>query len=276
MREITLTRGYVALVDDDDFERVNQYTWHAQLDRRKSDGAIRTVYARRSIHKANGAWKAQGMHVFIMGVKGPDHIDGNGLNNQKYNLRPATAKQNHRSRALNINNTSGYKGVTWSKKTKKWIAQVRAHGKTFNLGHFANILDAAKAHDAAAIEHFGPFALTNAMLKERAQTACPRNVERTFSITAKPVVTIAGMREVLEDYGFVIGERDPRLSTDYSGKYMVAESYDEDELPTRDGSNGPWCVVGDNLDELIKDAYENSYEFEGDEGLKGKRRKRED
>lgn len=68
---------------------------------------------------------------------------------------------------------------------------------------------------------------------------------------------IETMRRKLEENGFTIGKRDPRLNTDYAGRYMVVEEHDEYELPTRDGSNGPWCIVGDDLDELIREAYEN-------------------
>jgi hypothetical protein len=61
-------------------------------------------------------------------------------------------------------------------------------------------------------------------------------------------------REKLESGGFIIGARDPRLNSNFPGRYMVAEPHDESELPTKDGSNGPWCVVGDDLDELITQA----------------------
>ena len=75
-------------------------------------------------------------------------------------------------------------------------------------------------------------------------------------------MTTLEMRRKLEEQSFVVGERDPRLNTDYAGRYMVVEAHDESELPTRDGSNGPWCIVGDSLDALIKEAYENATTFE--------------
>lgn len=74
--------------------------------------------------------------------------------------------------------------------------------------------------------------------------------------------TIRQMRKALQRAGFVIGIRDNRLNTDFPGKYMVAEAYDESDLPTKDGSNGPWCIVGDNLEELIVDAYHNATPFD--------------
>lgn len=64
-----------------------------------------------------------------------------------------------------------------------------------------------------------------------------------------------GKRATLEDLGFIIGERDPRINTNYPGKFMVCEAHEQSELPTKDGRNGPWCIVGDNLDELIDQAY---------------------
>jgi hypothetical protein len=59
----------------------------------------------------------------------------------------------------------------------------------------------------------------------------------------------------LRSWGFTVGERDPRLNSNYPGRYMVVESHEESELPTKDGSNGPWCIVGDNLDALIAEAH---------------------
>ena len=63
--------------------------------------------------------------------------------------------------------------------------------------------------------------------------------------------------EWLRDHGWFVGDRDPRLNTKYPGKFMVTENDFEDyELPTEDGSNGPWCIVGDNLDALTKEAFD--------------------
>lgn len=70
------------------------------------------------------------------------------------------------------------------------------------------------------------------------------------------MTTVNEMRKFLESYGWTAGARDPRLNTNYPGKFMVVEPHEEDELPTEDGSNGPWCVVGDDLDDLIRRAYD--------------------
>lgn len=63
-------------------------------------------------------------------------------------------------------------------------------------------------------------------------------------------------RACLEAYGYTVGDRDPRANTNYAGRFMVIEAHEADELPTKDGRNGPWCVVGDNLNNLIARAYE--------------------
>jgi hypothetical protein len=69
-----------------------------------------------------------------------------------------------------------------------------------------------------------------------------------------PLEDQAKLRWLL-DHGFKCGIRDPRINTNYQGAYMVAEYYEDDELPTRDGSNGPWCIVGDDYRDLIQRAY---------------------
>lgn len=63
-------------------------------------------------------------------------------------------------------------------------------------------------------------------------------------------------QDALEAAGFVVGIRDCRLNTDFPGAFMVAEEYDESQLPTRDGRDGPWCIVGDNLERLIDEGYD--------------------
>ena len=69
----------------------------------------------------------------------------------------------------------------------------------------------------------------------------------------------------LQRAGFVIGQRDPRINTNYPGQFMVAEWYEESQLPTKDGSNGPWAIVGDNLDDLIDEAFNNATPFDAAE-----------
>lgn len=60
----------------------------------------------------------------------------------------------------------------------------------------------------------------------------------------------------LRSYGWTVGERDPRLNTDFPGRFMCVEPHEESELPTRNGENGPWCIVGDDLAELVDEAHD--------------------
>jgi hypothetical protein len=90
-----------------------------------------------------------------------DHKDGDGLNNQRYNLRVTTHTQNMKNQRLRSNNTSGYKGVTWHKGAGKWYAQIQVDGKRTYLGLFTILEDAARAYDTAALEHYGEFARLN-------------------------------------------------------------------------------------------------------------------
>lgn len=144
-REIPLTQGQVSLVDEEDFERVNQFKWHALWQENK-----RCFYAYRSIRYADGRIGALSMHRFIMGVgygdkQEVDHknIDQT-LDNRKSNLRLATFAQNMQNRKRQRNNTSGYKGVYWHKSLSLWIAAVKLGGKRQSYS-FKHILDAAQA-----------------------------------------------------------------------------------------------------------------------------------
>ncbi len=99
------------------------------------------------------------LHQHIMGIKRPDHIDGNSFDNRRFNLRSATSSQNSQNRNKQTNNTSGYKGVM--KSGKKWMARIGVNRKYFVLGYFHNIINAAIAYDKAALKHHGEFARLN-------------------------------------------------------------------------------------------------------------------
>ena len=105
------------------------------------------------------------MHREILGLTDPkiqgDHIDGNGLNNQRYNLRTATHTQNQRNRKNFIKGTSKYKGVSLNKKNKKWIVRIRNGGKQIYLGHFLDEIEAAKKYDEMAKIYHKEFAYIN-------------------------------------------------------------------------------------------------------------------
>jgi len=138
----------MALVDDEDYERVSAHSWHAER-------ATATVYARADI-----AGKRVRMHRFLTGAPEGlqvDHIDGNGLNNQRENLRPATRAENAHNARRSRANTSGVKGVSWAKHAGKWDARVKLHKKQHYLGLFTSIADAEAACRAFREQLHGDF-----------------------------------------------------------------------------------------------------------------------
>lgn len=152
---IPLTKGYFAIVDDDDYEKLNCHKWYA-----KSIRHSHIVYASRDIGSIH-----EMMHRVIMGNPDGvsiDHINGNSIDNRKENLRICTHSQNLSNRSkMNTKNTSGYKGVGWSKNARKWSASITHNYKKIHLGYFFDIIDAAKARDVAALKYHGEFASLN-------------------------------------------------------------------------------------------------------------------
>lgn len=150
-KKIPLTQGKFATVDDSDYVQLSQHKWHAQFIYNK-------FYAAR--HSGN---KYIYMHREIMDVNDPtvkvDHRDGDGLNNQRSNLRNGTHKQNLCNRGPQANNTSGYKGVFAT--GKKFLAYIKHNQKFIRIGEFDTAEEAAKARDAKAKELHGEFAWTN-------------------------------------------------------------------------------------------------------------------
>lgn len=148
MKEIPLTQGKVAIVDDEDFDRINLYKW------RYCKGAAQSQTERPNR-------KVLLMHRMILnapdGVE-VDHINGDALDNRKSNLRLASHKQNLANQKMKASNTSGFKGVTWHSKNKRWIAQIQGG---HYLGSYATAEDAARAYDKKAKELFGEFARLN-------------------------------------------------------------------------------------------------------------------
>ncbi len=146
------------LVDDEDFDWLNQWKWYAHKDRH-------IFYAVRKNPKVNGKRQLIRMHRIIMKPninQEIDHRNGNGLDNRRsVNLRFCTHAQNLYNQRPQRNRTSKYKGVCFGQERKKWQAAIRYKGKLCNLGRFSNEIDAAKAYDHKALELFGEFAQTN-------------------------------------------------------------------------------------------------------------------
>ena len=157
MKEILLTQGKVALVDDEDYEYLMQWKWFAN-----KKGS--TFYAVRSLH-SNNVRKTIFMHRLITNnintKMQTDHLNGNGLDNRKINLRICTTSQNSMNRGLQINNTTGFKGVNYDKFSNKFRAQIRVNNIYKNLGYYIDPKDAARAYNAAAIKLHGEFAKLN-------------------------------------------------------------------------------------------------------------------
>jgi hypothetical protein len=152
-RAIPLTRGKFAIVDEADYECLSQFKWQAHKDRS-------TFYAVRSTPAVNGKRGVIRMHQVLVG-EGCDHKDGNGLNNARANLRPATIRQNNCNQGVRSDNTSGYKGVSWHKAAKQWQARISVDGERKILGYYNTPEEAARAYDEAALLYHGEFANTN-------------------------------------------------------------------------------------------------------------------
>ena len=150
MKKIPLTQGKFALVDDEDYTELSKYKWYATKGRN-------TFYAKN-------ARMGRIMHRHILNpprYKDTDHIDGNGLNNQKINLRLATRSENGGNRRLGSNNTSGFKGVHWAKDYRKWKVRIKINRKDIYLGRFSSREEAVLKYNDAAKKYFGIFARLN-------------------------------------------------------------------------------------------------------------------
>lgn len=156
MKVIYLTDGTECLVDDGDYEWLNRFKWH-----RCTNSSGTTTYARRSYY----SYTITRMHALIL--RPPlgfitDHADGNGLNNQRCNLRLVTPGQSNANiRKMQRTGSSEYKGVSWHKAARKWVAYINYNYRRIHLGVFDTEVDAALAYDAEARKLYGEFARTN-------------------------------------------------------------------------------------------------------------------
>lgn len=159
MKYIELTQGKRAIVDDEDYDWLNQWNWCAS----ETKPEIYIAYRKRRV--GSGAWKGLRMHRLI---KSPpldmlvDHKNHDTLDNRKCNLRVCSVSQNNANRRPSIGKSSKYKGVRWSGHRNKWYAEIKTHSKGIHIGQFETPEQAAVAYDKQAIELFGEFAYTNA------------------------------------------------------------------------------------------------------------------
>jgi len=146
---------FYCYIDAQDYDIVKDFRWTAL----RVPGGI-SFYAVTHVHE-NGKRLSRTMHRMLVDYPRVDHKNLNGLDNRRQNLRPATQSQNCANRALFRTSTSGFKGVSWHKHTKKWVARIRVHDKLIALGYFKDPTDGARAYNRAALEHFGEFARLN-------------------------------------------------------------------------------------------------------------------
>lgn len=151
---IPLNENKFAWVSIQDAERVMAHSWNPMRGRRSH-----TLYATTRINK-----KTIYLHRFILDVgdkRQVDHINLDGLDCVRSNLRVATPSQNNQNKEKHPNNTSGYKGVYWSRVRSKWMAYISKDKKRINLGYYTDLIHAARVYDQAARELHGEFARLN-------------------------------------------------------------------------------------------------------------------
>lgn len=150
MKKIPLTQGKFALVDDIDYEYLSQWKWYANRCRN-------TFYARRNDYK-DGKQTTVLMHKVISNrlrfKHRADHINRDGLDNRRRNLRDATVKQNNENTRRRRDNTSGHRGISWCRRKSKWWARIQHNGKRIHLGYFDKLEDAIAARKEAEKKYF--------------------------------------------------------------------------------------------------------------------------
>lgn len=150
---LLVKQNHEILIDDEDYSIVSGYTWHIV------EGSSGVLYAQTHL-TVSGKRTTKLMHKLILNAARVDHINRNGLDNRKTNLRAATAQQNG-ANAKKRNGTSKYKGVHWNIIKSKWQASIFKDNTTKYLGLFNSELEAAKRYDKEALEVYGEFAHLN-------------------------------------------------------------------------------------------------------------------
>lgn len=141
------------LYDDEDHDKISNYIWCVVPNRN-------TFYVLSRIKLGYKKYKTVRMHQLLIDANCIDHRDGNGLNNQKINLRASTTQQNNFNVGLTKRNKSGYKGV-YKNPYNRYIACIRKSGKLYHGGCFSNIKDAARRYNEMARIYHGEFAWIN-------------------------------------------------------------------------------------------------------------------
>ena len=163
MKTIKLTQGKHSIVDDDDYKRLSRYRWYA------ANTSGKFYYAVRRSPRLGSKQRTILMHRVILNAPDGtevDHINGDGLDNRRSNIRLCTCRENSRNQRLDRGSTTGFKGVYFDKRGCKnpYRATIMVNSEGIYLGSYRNVENAARAYDLAAIKHFGKFALTNKMM----------------------------------------------------------------------------------------------------------------
>jgi hypothetical protein len=159
MKQVPITQGYFALVDEEDFGRVSKFKWTADV---RKNG----VYVKRYMERNVDGKRVRSvlyLHHFVLGIQGGvlvDHVKGNPLDNRKKKLRVCTQAENARNAKIGRNNTHGYKGLVL-RPSGRWGCQLMFKGKHVCVGTFDTKEEAARAYDTKAKELFGEFANLN-------------------------------------------------------------------------------------------------------------------
>lgn len=153
---IPLTKGYSAIVDADDYDWLMQWKWSAVLKGR-------CVYAVRGKSELSKAYTVYMHRELLPAPSGMlvDHININGLDNRRANLRLCTRGENNRNSRSRVGASSDYLGVCWDTHRAKWKAYISVDGRLNNIGRYDTEIEAARAYDKAARELFGEFANPN-------------------------------------------------------------------------------------------------------------------
>jgi hypothetical protein len=156
--QVPLTRGLCCLIDESDIDAIRQTCWTAK---RTTGG----WYAHGLLGRGtSGKWCYVAMHELLLRIDdgiNVDHINGNGIDNRRCNLRPCSQQENCMNRIRRCDSSSQYKGVGWYPKYSKWFAKIQCGDAKEFLGYFASEVDAAVAYDSAARRLFGEFARLN-------------------------------------------------------------------------------------------------------------------
>ncbi len=155
-RKIKLTKGFEAIIDDEDFARISKYKWRAADGKW---GAYAVIWMR-----IEGKGRHVYLHRFLLDFpanKQINFINNDTLDCRRENLRPATSSQNQAARSVTSNNRNGFKGVSFNRAAEKFKAYIKKDGKLRHLGLFATAREAAAAYNEKARELYGEFAGLN-------------------------------------------------------------------------------------------------------------------